>query len=152
MSFAALLCQMSLVSSHDRGDHGEMKTIKLHAHLLDLAERDSHPAPSHWCHDLTSGALSYRFASSSNTYTWDGEAMASTPDIDTEPSTAPARELLVRWASIRDMVALAERRDPDRLLVDHDQDEMTLIWEREKLAVVFGPGNEVPTRQSRPHG
>jgi hypothetical protein len=132
-------------------DHGVMKTIRLHAHLLDLAEQSSTTVPSCWCHDLTSGALSYRFSSSSNAYTWDADAVASMPpDIGTEPSTARARELLARWASIRDLLARTERRDPDRLLVAHDQDEMTLIWEREKLALIFGPPDERPQPKATP--
>jgi hypothetical protein len=124
-------------------DDGVMKTIKVHAHLLDLAEQGSTIAPSYWCHDLTSGALSYRFSSSSNAYTWDADAIASMPpDIDAEPSTTRAQELLVRWASIRDLLARTEWRNPDRLVVDHEQDEMTLMWEREKLALIFGPPDE----------
>jgi len=72
------------------------------------------------------------------------------PDIGTEPSTARARELLARWASIRDLLARTERRDLDRLLVAHDHDEMTLIWEREKLALIFAPPDERPQPRATP--
>jgi hypothetical protein len=120
-----------------------MDTITLHAHLLDLVEKENAVAPDRWHHDLRSGAVTYRFGDSPNSFTWGPDAMASMPETVTRDVSAElAKELLERWDAVERMLDLGDMRRPDSLLVDHETDEMTLIWDKEKYALVIGPDED----------
>lgn len=58
---------------------------------------------------------------------------------DDEPATETGRALLARWAKAREMLDRLDRREPDQILVDHATDEMTILRQQEKLAVVIEP-------------
>ncbi|MEA2170001.1 MAG: hypothetical protein QOF76_3301 [Solirubrobacteraceae bacterium] len=116
-----------------------MHTIAVHANLLSLAERDDTVSPGRWFHDLADGSLTYQFSGSPNTFTWQAPAIASMArTLDAESLTPKARELLERWEAVCTMLDQAERVDPDRVLVDHEADEMTLIWDDPKRVLVVG--------------
>lgn len=117
-----------------------METIAVHAHLLDLTEQNGVVAPDQWYHDVTAGSLTYRFGSGPNTFTWRAPDIASiVAKINGEPSTGRARDLIDRWDAISDLLDRTGRAKPDRLLVDHTSDEMTLTWRRSQSVLVFGP-------------
>lgn len=117
-----------------------MKTIAVHAHVLDILDAQGSTPPPHWCHDLSTGALSFHFTDSTTTYTWSADDIASWHrDGDPGPSSPRARVLLTRWGRVRDLLDKLDRRHPDQLLVDDDEQEFTLLWEEEKLAVIIGP-------------
>jgi hypothetical protein len=116
-----------------------MDTIAVHAHFLDLCDGGSTQAPDRWYHDLATGSVTYRFGRSPNTFTWDAPAVASmVAKIEGEPSHERARELVDRWDAIARLLEDAGRTPPDRLLVDHETDEMTLVWEDPQRVVVVG--------------
>jgi len=117
-----------------------MHTFAVHAQFLSLAEREDAVAPSHWRHDLNDGSLTYRFDSSQNTFTWDAPAIASMPAGFGAPLTDRAKRLLERWDSVKDMLGSTDRPEPDFVLVDHDVDELRLIWKQEQAEVVVGAG------------
>ncbi|MEI2702799.1 MAG: hypothetical protein V9E83_10405 [Baekduia sp.] len=115
-----------------------MDTMKVHARVLDLLDSDGVPLPGRWFHDLATGSVTYGYASSPNTFKWDAEAVTSMArDTAQEPTSNAGRELLERWASIRRMLDELDDGDPDAVLVDHDAQETTLIWEERKVAVVI---------------
>lgn len=117
-----------------------MDTITIHAQILALADQGGAVPPSNWCHDLVEGSLSCRLPGSDNTFTWDAEAIAAMSDRDDcGHDSAAAKELLARWAAVSAVLESADRPLPTKVLVDHDSDEMTLLWETEKLAVIVGP-------------
>lgn len=87
-----------------------MDTIAVHAGLLSLTEREGAVAPSLWTHDLAGPSLTYQFAGSDNTFTWNADALASMPD-----------------------------RFDYQVLVDHDADRMTLLWSEPKVALEIVP-------------
>lgn len=117
-----------------------MDSIKAHAHVLGLLEGRLPKLPEQWTHDLATGALSYRFDQGPNTFTWDAGAIARMPlDLDAEPPTEAGRRLLDRWARVREMLNGLDRPGPDKVMIDHGTDEMTLLWQQEKLAVVIEP-------------
>lgn len=103
-----------------------METIDVHASLLSLAEREQVVTPGLWFHDLSEGSLTYRFVGSENSFSWHADAIAAMPENAGDvPLTPTARRLVRRW---KREIAHAESTRPDRVVVDHDADKMTLIW------------------------
>jgi hypothetical protein len=112
----------------------------VHARVIDLFEEQDAVVPDQWCHDLAEGSLTYRFGSSTNTFTWQADAVEAMADeIDGEPASERARELLSLWSGVRRILDEGELADPDRVYVDDLADEMMLVWHEPKLVVVIGP-------------
>lgn len=103
-----------------------METIDVHAALLSLAERERVVLPPLWFHDLKNGSVTYKFAGSENTFSWGAEAIASMPvEAVNVPLTERAQKLVGRW---KHEVASTGSTRPDRVVVNHDTDRMTLVW------------------------
>ena len=118
-----------------------MDSIAAHARILTVFERDDAVAPDQWCHDLSDGSLSCRYASGENTFTWKADSVASIAAEADDGDAVPPRaaELLERWEAVERILAGAGRPSPDRVYIDHAGDEIRLVWEAEKLVVCIGP-------------
>lgn len=114
-----------------------MDSILAHACIIDLFASQETVLPDRWSHDLTDGSLSYGFGDSPNTFTWDAKAVASlAARAAGEPTSPGARSLLDTWATIRHLTVSDGLRDPDRLLFEDRDNEVTLVWEAEKVVMI----------------
>lgn len=118
-----------------------MDSIIAHAHVLSLMGAEAATAPDHWRHDTRDGSLTYRYAGSSNTYTWNADAVADLAERarDCRPPSSEAGRLLERWPAVERLLAADGLAPPDYFCVDHGTDEFTLVWEEQKLVVIIGP-------------
>lgn len=111
------------------------------AHLLESDRRAE--LPEHWHHGHDD-SLTYRFSGSSNTYTWDAQAVAEITnrwlelDAPRPDSVAPFVEAHKRLLA---GLLKAGGPPPDTVHDDLGAGEVTAVWEdRKQMAIIDGVG------------